>query len=51
MPDISKIEDLLRSLEDGTYRTLGLSLGEKSISTPGERIPKKGNITEMRISK
>lgn len=42
MPDISKFEDALRGLENGTYRTLGLSVGSKKITSPGLKIPKKG---------
>ncbi|QKX55470.1 uncharacterized protein TRUGW13939_02563 [Talaromyces rugulosus] len=41
MPDVSKIEDLLRGLENGTYHTLGLSLGSKKVTSPGLQIAKK----------
>lgn len=43
MPDVSKLEDALRGLENGTYRTLGLSLGSKKVTSPGLKVPKKGN--------
>jgi hypothetical protein len=42
MPDVSKIEDVLRGLENGTYHTLGLSLGSKKVTSPGLQIAKKG---------
>ncbi|CRG92412.1 hypothetical protein PISL3812_09471 [Talaromyces islandicus] len=40
-PDVSKLEDALRALEDGTYRTLGVSVGSKKIAKPGLKIVKK----------
>jgi hypothetical protein len=45
MPDVSKIEDVLRGLENGTYHTLGLSLGSKKVTSPGLQIAKKGKKT------
>lgn len=47
MPDVSKIEDALRGLENGTYRTLGLNVGSKKIARPGMKIAKKRTKLKM----
>ncbi|KAH8700108.1 putative phosphatidylethanolamine-binding protein [Talaromyces proteolyticus] len=41
MPDISKHESILEGLINGTYHTLGLSIGSHKVVTPGEKIAKR----------
>ncbi|KAL4972610.1 phosphatidylethanolamine-binding protein [Aspergillus desertorum] len=40
MPDVSKYEVVLQGLMNGTYRTLGLSIGSQNV-TPGLKVAKQ----------
>lgn len=50
MPDISKYEAILQGLKNGTYSTLGLSIGGHEVA-PGEKIAKGGKIVHMLYDK
>lgn len=42
MPDISPHEFNIQALKNGTYRTLGLSIGSYKTINPGDHVPKTG---------
>lgn len=50
MPDVSKYEAILQGLKNGTYRTLGLSIGALDVA-PGEKIVKGGKKVHMSYEK